>query len=588
MEVRNDPIEEDMSQYRGVYAAKALSQVPRLLSLQDRNPFSPTYGSFHRRYWLDKVDDFADGLTQFGVQTLALVYSCDFPDNPYVGQRRVRDWAIAGMDYWARIQHRDGTFDEFYPYERGWVGPTAFTTFAIVESFNLLKDEMPDDIVERVLAAVRRAANSIGRGEHEEDRLANHHAMACLALWKSFQLLGDKDIRASYDRVWKGFLRDYQQDEGWSTEYDGVDPGYLSATISFLGKIYQVHPTDEMHTVLEKAVEFASYFVYPNGYYGGSMGSRQTLHFYPHGFEILAPEIPLAAAVVERALQGLEEGALVPPDIQADRYFLYRIPEFLQSYLDCRPRPTELPPLPYQQKPFRRFFPGAQVYAAVDEDAYVLVNAGKGGVIKVFDRRSGQLLYNDCGSVGRLDDGQVISSQWIDPSHQIAHDAEGICIQGQMNEIKANKYFTPLRTILFRSALLLVGLHPRLSGWMKGAIRRSLMLGAKQADVHFCRRVALKDGTTRVTDDFTLGRKVRFQSLQIGGEFFVRYVPQSRYFQQQELDITAFTFPTPLLEKLNDQKRMSISHEVSMKGVTLTTPSSLNLHGDSSSHGQVT
>ena len=230
-----------MSDLRYIYAEKALSQIPRLLSLQDRNPFSPTYGSFHRRYWLDKVDDFPDGLTQFGVQSLALVYGCKFPDNPFYGQSKIRDWAIAGIDYWTKIQHSDGTFDEFYPYERGWVGPTAFTTFAMVESFNLLEEEIPVDVAARVKDAIRKAADSIGRGENEEDKLANHHAMACLALWKSYQLLEDESIRSSYDRIWAGFLRDYQQPEGWSIEYDGVDPGYLSGTISFLRKIYEVH-----------------------------------------------------------------------------------------------------------------------------------------------------------------------------------------------------------------------------------------------------------------------------------------------------------------------------------------------------------
>ena len=70
---------------RATYAQKALSQIPRLLSLQDRNPLSPTYGSFHRRYWLDKVDDFPDALPQYGVHSLTLMYCHAFPYNPYLG-----------------------------------------------------------------------------------------------------------------------------------------------------------------------------------------------------------------------------------------------------------------------------------------------------------------------------------------------------------------------------------------------------------------------------------------------------------------------------------------------------------------------
>ena len=36
-----------MSAPRHTYACKAISQIPRLLGNQDRNPFSPTYGCFH-------------------------------------------------------------------------------------------------------------------------------------------------------------------------------------------------------------------------------------------------------------------------------------------------------------------------------------------------------------------------------------------------------------------------------------------------------------------------------------------------------------------------------------------------------------
>jgi len=115
---------------RDIYAKRALAQIPRLLTLQDRNSFSPTYGCFHRDYWNYKTSDFPDAVRQCGIQALALVYKYDFPGNIYKGQTKIADWAIAGLDFWGRIQHKDGSFDEFYPYERGWVGPSAFTTYA--------------------------------------------------------------------------------------------------------------------------------------------------------------------------------------------------------------------------------------------------------------------------------------------------------------------------------------------------------------------------------------------------------------------------------------------------------------------------
>jgi len=61
-----------MTELRTVYAQKAISQIPRLLSFQDRNPLSPTYGCFDRVYWLDKAIDFPSAVYQFAVHTLAL------------------------------------------------------------------------------------------------------------------------------------------------------------------------------------------------------------------------------------------------------------------------------------------------------------------------------------------------------------------------------------------------------------------------------------------------------------------------------------------------------------------------------------
>src|SRR5262249_39072936 len=157
-------------------------------------------------------------------------------------------------------QHKDGSFDEFYPYERGWVGPSAFTCFTAIEAFKLLRAEIPADISARVQTAIHQAARFIARGESEEDHLANHHAMACLAVWKAYELTNDPWLKEHYEQLWRNFLSYHNANEGWSREYDGVDPGYLSATVSFLGKVYQTNPDPQILSILKESVEFCSYF----------------------------------------------------------------------------------------------------------------------------------------------------------------------------------------------------------------------------------------------------------------------------------------------------------------------------------------
>jgi len=557
---------------KDIYAAKAISQVPRILSLQDRNRHSPTYGSFHRTYWLDKTDDFADALPQFAVHTLALVYRHEFTDNPYYRNPRVRDWAIAGLEFWAKIQHADGSFDEFYPWERGWAGPTAFTTYAVLEAYRLLKDEIPDETASRVLAAARKAAIFISAGESEEDSLANHHAIAALAVWKAYETLGDADLKAGFERVFEGFLAYHHADEGWSTEYDGPDPGYLSATVSFLGKVYQTNPDPLILEVLTQSVTFCSYYAYPDGSYAGITGSRNTLHFYPHGFEILAPQLPLAAAVAERLLRGLGEGKLVPPEIMADRYVFYRVPELLLAYLDHQDRADVLPALPYEQNSTWHYFPHARMFTATRGEHYLVANLAKGGVIKLYERETGRLILDDGGLIGTTTGGAVISTQWADPSYVCDADEHSWEVRGSFSVVPSVVLFNPVRTIIFRTLLVLGSKSSRFSHWLKGRIRKKLMLRSNPAPLTFRRKLEFDDQGIVLEDEIWKTGGARLTALTVGGEFAVRYVPQSRYFQSYELEAEGASLTDAQLATLNTDGHILLRRRVTQAGVVQAEP----------------
>ena len=553
---------------RDVYAQKALQQIPRILSNQDRTPTSPTYGCFHRDYWLDKTSDFPDAVRQFAVHALALAYKYEMPGNIYYGSEKVRDWTVAGLSFWADIQHNDGSFDEFYPFERGWVGPTAFTTYTSIEALNVLGDEVPQAVREKVVSAVRKAAHFIAKGESEEDHLANHHAMACLAVWKSYELLGDEALKAGFEKVWNDFLS-YHTDEGWSVEYDGIDPGYLSATVSFLAKIYQTNPDPRLLKVMNASVEKCSYFAYPNGFYAGSMGSRNTLHFYCHGFEVMAHQIPLAGAVAEHLLEGLAEDKLVPPEIISDRYLVYRVPEFLLAYLDYAEK-KDLPELPFEREPFTTYFPGCRVYVKNAPAYYAVANLAKGGVLKVFDRSGengkGELALNDCGFIGTSAQGKTFTSQWIDPSFEVQQDEKGFQISGNAQWVPSHKVFNLTKNLAFRGVLLVTGWSPKLAHLLKGQIRKTLMLGQRPAPLAFQRRVTLAEDSVRLEDTLTLTGDIEVTSLSLGDEFFVRYVPQSRYFQSQELGVSGVTLDAEQLAQLSGERTFSMGRTVSLSG----------------------
>ena len=103
-----------------------------------------------------------------------------------------------------------------------------------------------------------------------------------------------KARQTSEDRL--ALTLSWQNDkEGWIQEYEGADPGYHSCSIDFMAKLRKKRIVNEnseekeLTTSLAKAVDFAWYFMHPDGSYGGEYGSRNTYHFYPHGFELMTP-----------------------------------------------------------------------------------------------------------------------------------------------------------------------------------------------------------------------------------------------------------------------------------------------------------
>ena len=554
---------------RDVYAQKGLAQVPRLLSLQDRNPFSPTYGCCNREYWLCRSVDFPNSIMQFGIHGLALAWRHPMPGNVYHQHPKALEWTVAAMEYWMKIQKRDGSFDEFYPNERGWAGPTGFLLYAMIDSYRLLGDAFPDSLRHRFLEACDRAARYLIRWD-ESGVLANHHAMAVLPVFEAARLLDTRQLWDGYEEKLKEFYT-YCDPEGWCLEYDGADPGYLSATVSFLGKIWKrrgevarVAEDRRMIEVMRRAVDFCAWFAWPNGHFAGTIGSRQTLHFYPHGFELMAAQYPMAAAVADHLLRGLEAGALVPPEIQGDRYYQYRIPELLLSWIDYGERPAEIPTLPWQGEPLERWFPRGRFLMRKTPRTYCVVNAAKGGVVKLFDLESGRLVLNDCGILAELEDGRVVTSQWIGEDYKVEHATPRLRISGAAHRVPA-KYFTPVKFIIFRIVMLAVGWHTWTAYQMKGLIRRLLMTRAARTPLGFRRQILWEGEELIVTDELVL-KQARIRRLLIGDEMPVRYVPQSRYFQPQELDVEGWIAPREALARLNQHGRLTVRRRITPGG----------------------
>ena len=478
---------------RDLFARHALQQVPRILTLLDRNAHSPTYGCFDRNYWHYKILDFPSGMSQEFVWPLALAYETALEGNPYHGQPVVREWAHAGMRFAARSAHRDGSCDDYFPYERAG-GAAAFALLACVESYTLLQLED-----EELLRFFERRASWLA-GHQESARLTNHQALIVLCL----ELLGrrlstDRWRRARDARLAQ--VLSWQSAEGWFREYEGCDPGYHTLTISCLARVLELAPDDErLREALRRAVRVAAQFVHPDGSYGGEYGSRNTYNFFPHGFELVGRWMPEALGINDAVLRAAGAGRL--PAYEEDHLVGHHAWNYLLAWRDFVPEARRPAPAPRPEGRVHLEEAGLLIDRRAGTELYLATN--KGGVFKLF--RDGALVASDTQlslRVGRGARERTAVAHLVAPYRVELRGGDEIAVAGRLGWAKRAR-MTPLRLIALRLASLTVGrFFPNL---LRRLLQRLLIVGKDDAPFTFSRRLRWHDGRWHVSDELRAER----------------------------------------------------------------------------------
>jgi len=129
----------------------------------------------------------------------------------------------------------------------------------------------------------------------------------------------------------------------------------------------------------------------------------------------------------------------------------------------------------------------------------------------------------------------MVTSQWIDPRYKVSASDDEITIDGALQRMTSTTSFTPMKMAAFRAVLSTVGRSARASHAIKGAIRRTLMLGTRAVPLAFRRQIKFAGDLIVVVDEVRRTADVVVIGLMVGDEFAVRYVPQSRFFQFPDL-----------------------------------------------------
>ncbi len=510
---------------RDILAREALAQIPKLLTLLDRNPHSPTYGCFDRNFWHYRIIDFPSGMAQEFVWPLALAYTHEDADNPYYGNVQIKQWVEAGILYAARSAHADGSCDDYFPYERA-SGAAAFSLLACLESYCLLKLDNAT-----ALAFFRRRANWLATHD-ESGRLSNHQALVALCLELTGRLLQTSHWeRAARERLQR--LLSWQSPEGWFPEYEGCDPGYHTLTISVLARCHELRPTEALRQALERAVTLAGELIHPDGSYGGEYGSRNTYNYFPHGFELVGRWFPQALGVNDAFLAGLAQGR--GACFADDHIIGHHVWNYLLAWRDFAPAR----PAPLARKDGRIWLreAGLIIDRRAGTELYLALN--KGGTFKLF--RDCALIASDTQFSVLVKRGKRIRNavgHLVDDYTTELGDRE-ISVAGSLGWAKHTQ-MTSLRLIVLRVVMLTGGrFFPNL---IRRLLQRMLITGKQAAPFTFRRSLSWHDDHWRIVDELRAPSWEHVTAAGLGGDQTSIYVVMSRTFQvgqmQPWLDLT--------------------------------------------------
>ncbi|MCK5552270.1 MAG: hypothetical protein KAJ09_03925, partial [Deltaproteobacteria bacterium] len=467
-----------------VIAEQIRYKIDYVLSHLDRDPFSKTTGSFDRLFWGWKFKDYPDATLQRLIYPLAKYYY--EIDSSLCEEELFLKWIINAFEYLEGIQHRDGSFDQAFPNEHSH-GATAFLLHDSVRAYKIIQDKLKHAAKESILRTMQRMGDYLIKYDEEHGFISNHLLGAAAGLQVLYGLTGVDKYKNRAGFYINGVLSS-QSPEGWYVEYGGADPSYQTLAVYYLAAYYQEKKDNNVLESLKNAIEFISYFIHPDGSFGGEYGSRNAEVFYPGGFALLHNEIPLARSILHFMIDKAKKGTT----INLNSIDTGNLAPLLNNYLEVirfnqENSSGDERDIPFQRGPFVKEFRDAGIVVCNGERNYAIIGISKGGVIKEFDKKDGVKLCDDCGYIGLLKTGKTITTQNLcEPTYNLSTDR--LQLQVDFYEIKQS-IPDPCRFLILRFFNLTVGKIRSIREAAKGFLVRALMTNSKKAPFKLIREI---------------------------------------------------------------------------------------------------
>lgn len=549
---------------RMIYSQKVSGEVRRLLSLVDRNAASRTYGCLDRRYWSWRIGDMPNASLQYGVYPLAWLWT-NSEDDRYRSNDSVLEWIMAGLDYWAGIQNRNGSFNQFFPNEQS-VGTTYYTLAACLYAFEKIRSRLNSDLRIKVETAIGKASDFLLKNEEAYAVISNHIALFAYVNLRLSMFLNDNRFR---DRALRQLqtVFDHQSPEGWFLEYEGADPGYQTQCIYYLAECYFLAGDPEILERVKRSVEdFLVFCFHPDGSFGGEYGSRNTELIYPAGFEMLGNELPVFRQIADFIRSGLSKGSLVSLDSLDDENLIRLVTNYMIASecasTDDESSAVHLGLLPCDRSQVLEDFPQTGVFVRGNERYYSIVNTNKGGIIKVFDRKKRKLVYEDNGYFVKIGE-RVVTNQVMERSDAVVKNGS-IEFQCCFYEV-LDGMLTPFTNILLRTLAVTLFRRTRIVDMFRRILVRKAFTNKKRYGIRLHRLILFGDDLIDIEDNLTKDGGLRVSGYVVGRKQFALKMASSNY--HSDKDLLSVSPALPKIVELNENNAARISNRIMLKEV---------------------
>jgi hypothetical protein len=345
----------------------------------------------------------------------------------------------------------------------------------------------------------------------------NQEMAAIAAIRYAAKLLRNKEYETIAGKRFNDLLRMKMQ-EGWFSEYGGLDISYLTVNLDFMIRYYELTNNKDALETAKQVVEFIQYFIHPDGSLGGEYGTRNTEYFAPYGIEYLKRYCPVSHAIIQSTLGYIHQDGYLNLNCDERYYLHYLSHSFMKSLLLYSDNPCDCS-LPHE-KNFEKIFNESKIFIKSTPHYYFIINFSKGGVFKVMNKHTYQM-STDCGYRLHLSRDMYVT-ELPQQNHYSFHEnqIEMVCKFSKMNFARQST-----------TKLLLLRLMSSILGFQTIHVLKKLMIfgNGGNNDLKLNRIITFEEDKINIFDIIDIGKMSGV--LRLSNGLSIRHTASSRFFQ---------------------------------------------------------